>query len=354
MDMKIMDFNYGKSEEYKEFKEGKIASHPLYGMIEIENAGYEVKHISMSKKNGLKGIIANTKLILKARCNILFCSYIYIFPLLGIVFLKRLGFCKKLHIVGVCHTNFHEDYSFVYRFICRFVYRSFDHIFFHSPKNMLEATSNHYVEASKMSVLHWGIDLNFLYYHNVLLEAESDKHYISTGKEYRDFNILIDAFAGLDSKLNVYTNVTNYENNYDFLVDYIDKYKNIDINLVEKNQYNYNQFIDLVAKSYCVVIPLMKNHCYYCLGHTSIVEALALGKPIIVSENEYHSIDVEKCGVGLKIRSFEPEEWKRAINYLSSHEMVVNEMSKKALKLAKEKYNIEVCAKEILSVILQF
>ncbi len=349
MKPKILDFNYGKEAEYKKYLSGQIASHPLYGMIELEKQGYDVEHISMSTSYGIKGIWENTKLFLNHKSNIVFCSYIYIQPLLGIALLKHLGFCKNRHFIGVCHAGFHDDLKILDRCLSMFVFKIFDHIFFHSPKNMQEAICNSRIKKSKMSILHWGIDLNFLDRHHI--QSKIGNYYISTGREQRDFMTLIHAFEKTSSILELYTNPVNYENHYDYLEEYVGKNNNINIHLVEKNQYIYIDFIRLVAQSYAVVIPLLINHCYYCLGQTSIVEALALGKPIIVTENEYHPIDVEKSGVGIKIKSDTPEEWAKAIKYLTLHKDEAEKMSNNASTLAMKMYNITCCANEIAQVI---
>ncbi len=348
--IRILDFNYGKELEYEQYKSGSSPSHSFYGMIEIEKKGYEVKHVSMSRLSGLKGIIENTLLIINSKCNVLFCSYIYIMPLLGIAILKNIGLCRKLRIIGVSHTSFHDDYSFFKRLFCKFVYRIFDRIFFHSLKNMEEGVATGFLKSDRLKLLHWGIDLKYL---DEIISSTENKadYFISTGREYRDFPILISAFSQTNINLRIYTNKTNYENNYEFLSNFENKYSNIEIKFVTKSKETSLHLANLTAQSFCVVIPLQKEASYYCLGHTSIVEALAMGKPIIVSSNDYHPIDVEKEHVGIKINSSDPSEWIKAITYLSEHKEEAKLMGKNGKRLAREKYNIEICADEILDSI---
>ena len=348
--IKILDFNYGKELEYEQYKSGSFPSHSFYGMIEIEEKGYEVRHVSMSRNSGLKGIIENTRLILKSKCNVLFCSYIYIMPLLGIALLKNIGLCRKIKIIGVSHTSFHDDYSFINRLICKFVYRTFNRIFFHSSKNLDEGVATGILDSDKLKLLHWGIDLKYL--DEIISSSENTGDYfISTGREYRDFPILISAFSQTNLYLKIYTNKTNYENNYEFLSEFENKYPNIKITFVLRSKETFIDLANKTAQSFCVVIPLQKEASYYCLGLTSIVEALAMGKPIIVSANDYHPIDVEKEYVGIKVKSSDPSEWLKAITYLSEHKEEAKLMGENGKKLAREKYNIEICANEILDSI---
>ena len=349
-EIKILDFNYGKEFEYEQYKSSSFPSHSFYGMIELEKRGYEVKHVSMSCKSGIKGIIDNTRLILNSKCNILFCSYIYIMPLLGMALLKNIGLCRKIKIIGVSHTSFHDDYSFINRIICKLVYRAFDRIFFHSLKNLEEGAATGILRPDKLKQLHWGLDIKYL---DGIISSNKNKvdYFISTGREYRDFPVLISAFSQTNLNLKLYTNKTNYENNYEFLSELENKYSNIEIKFVTRNKETSIHLINLTAQSFCVVIPLQKEASYYCLGHTSIVEALAMGKPIIVSSNDYHPIDVEKEHVGIKIGSSDPSEWIKAITYLSEHKEEARLMGENGKKLAREKYNIDICANEILDSI---
>ncbi len=349
-EIKVLDFNYGKEFEYEQYKSGSFPSHSFYGMIELEKKGYEVKYVSTSRKSGIKGIINNTRLILNSKCNILFCSYIYIMPLLGIALLKNIGLCRTIKIIGISHTSFHDDYSFINRLICKFVYRAFDRIFFHSLKNMEEGAATGILKPDKLKLLHWGVDLNYL---DETISSNENKtdYFISTGREYRDFPVLISSFSQTNLDLKIYTNKTNYENNYEFLSEFENKYPNIEIKFVTRNKETAIHLVNLTAESFCVVIPLQKEASYYCVGHTSIVEALALGKPIIASANDYHPIDVEKEHVGIKIKSLDPSEWIKAIIYLSEHKEEAKIMGENGKKLAREKYNIEVCANEILDSI---
>ena len=75
---------------------------------------------------------------------------------------------------------------------------------------------------------------------------------------------------------------------------------------------------------------ILEEFCTYCVGHTSIVEALALGKPLIVTDNPYHPIDVEKEGVGLKVKPSDSQSLVGAVNYLKNNREQALEMGRKA------------------------
>ena len=85
----------------------------------------------------------------------------------------------------------------------------------------------------------------------------------------------------------------------------------------------------------------------YTVGLTTLVEALALGMPIICSRNPYFEIDIDKEKVGISIPYGDVEGWINAINYLETHPEEAAEMGRNARKLAEERFNLEIFSKEI-------
>ena len=131
---------------------------------------------------------------------------------------------------------------------------------------------------------------------------------------------------------------TNYNNgnNYSYLEQYVDRYPNIKIVFVEDTEHSKEKLSQRVAEARCVVIPLIKERTNYCLGLTSLVEAMALGKPVISSPNPYSPIDLEKEKIGIYAST--TEEWVNAINRCT--EKCAHEMGLRARKLAEKEYNI--------------
>jgi glycosyltransferase involved in cell wall biosynthesis len=347
--MKILDFNYGKSTLYSLYKQGNYPSHLLYGMIELEKRGIQVEYSSVSNTKGIRGLVKNTLIILNSKCDVVFQHYIFTKPLFGIALLKTLKLCN-IKIIGVSHTTIYTGKNSVQKLYYSLFYRTFDRIFFHSPQNMEESIATGIIKRNQTSLLHWGVDLRF--YKKIVDSIDIENNsFISTGKENRDFNILLEAFSKTNLNLNIFTNKTNHTQDYSFLLKDSSIKSNISINIIKNDKQSILDLSIKSAKSFCIVISLTKESCYYCVGHTSIVEALALGKPIIVSSNSYHPIDVEKEHVGIKINSSDPSEWIKAITYLSEHKEEAKLMGENGKRLAREKYNIEICADEILDSI---
>lgn len=348
---KILNLGYGMDTLYKIYKEGGYSSQLFYGMIELQEKGYQIEHCSFSRRNKIISIIENTLLILRKKPDILFISYIYESPLMGIALLKMVGLLPYLKIIGIYHKTLKSGKNPIEKLFFKLIYRSFHTICFHSPLNLEESIKKQMIKREHTKLIHWGVDLNYINHFYSPLNSKGN-YFVSTGRENRDFSLLIQAFAKLKSPLKLFTNKINYENNYFFLENYQNQYSNIEITFVAKNKNTALEMTRQVANSLAVVIPLHQEACHYCVGHTSIVEAMALGKPIIVSINTYHPIDVEKEKIGLKVGS-SLTSWQNAITFLNEHKDIAHQMGKNGRKLAETLYNVKNCSDEIEKIILK-
>ena len=283
--------------------------------------------------------------LIKNKSDIIVIPYVYEGPLSLLAILKEFKLIRA-SIIAISHKSFKREPSYIKRILYKWLYRSFDKILFHSPLNMQESQKLHWVDPYKMEIIHWGVDIDF--YKKIYSKEATG--FVSTGRENRDFKTLIAAFSKTNYPLSIYTNDVNYENNYTFLKQYIDKYPNIQISLVDNIKETALTAMKLVASSFCVVIPVYSDSIYYCVGHTSIVEALALGKPIIATRNPYHPIDIEKEGVGILVEPEDISSWDEAITYLVQHEDQALQMGKKAKELAEKVYNIEHFSEELYEI----
>ena len=83
-----------------------------------------------------------------------------------------------------------------------------------------------------------------------------------------------------------------------------------------------------------------------------MVEALALGLPILISRNPQIPIDFDKEGCGISIPYYDVEGWQMAIQYVEQHPEEAFKMGRKGRLLADEQYNDKKCANEVASVLL--
>lgn len=336
---RILSLGYGMVDGYEKVKSGDLSSRLYYGLMELHNK-YMIKQLSLCSKGGFKGFLKKNLQALDV-CDIVFMSYFYVSPLLFLSLLKTIGLLKRRLIV-VSHHSLVLPSNVIKRAIYRMVYSAIDMFIFHSQRNLDESVAMNIIKKQKTDFVFWGENLNFI--DNSFIISDLG-FFISTGRENRDFAMLVEAFSQSSANLELYTNKHNCKNDYSFLDDLVNKYSNVKIEFVNKDLEVARIIGQRTAMSRCVVIPLLRQSVDYCVGLTSIVEAMAMGKPIISSPNPYSPINIEEAGIGFYAETL--EEWRSAIEFINSNPRKAHEMGRKARVLAEKYYNIEVFANRL-------
>lgn len=337
---KIIDVGFGRKTLFELYKSTQMSSRLLYGLAQLEDR-YMIEHISWEPFS-LKGLIKNNIRVLQ-RCDVVFLAYLYIQPILLLALLQRIGLFKNRKLIAVSHVSLRSGRNWIETTILRFAYGAFSKVLFHSPQNMEESINNKMICHHKCEVLLWGDDLNYIDRDVKLSQGE---FFLSTGREHRDFQTLISAFGKLPHiSLNIYTNLYNYDSDYTSINDLRGKYNNVKIEFVEKGTETTSFLARKAGESKCVVVPIEKASMYYCVGLTSVLEAMAMSKPIISTRNSYYPFDIEKENIGLWADN--EDEWIKAIEYIYSNPEIAEIMGRNGRKLAEKTYNIVECSKQI-------
>lgn len=344
---KIINVGYGRATLRDMYAKGNMSSRLFYGLIELEGK-YDVEQVSYDSRATLVGLIKSNIRVLRP-CDYIYMTYLYEQPLIFFSFLKALGFFRHRKVVAVSHKQLKIGKNIFERLVYRLVYRHIDMFFFHSQQNLDDSVLHGSVDRRRTQFFYWGDDLSYV---DKTYQVSMGDFFISTGRENRDYDLMINAFARTNAKLELYTNKVNYGNNYESLETYQGKYPNVDIQFVDKSNDTTLRLAQRTAECRCVMIPLMKSQINYCVGLTSIIEAMAMGKPIISSPNPYSPVDIVKEGIGLMAET--EEEWVSAIQYLQNHPEVAEDMGRRARRLAEEKYNVNSTAKMLDEILQSF
>ena len=326
----------------KQIKQDAFPPHFLYGATKFE--GHNVQVVWHKSKLGL----SRFRMILRTTWHILTCSErfdaVYATHYQGlelIVFLRALKLFRKPLIVWH-HQPIIQSPSKARRLLAKLFYKGFDQLFFFSQKLVNDSIKTRLFPAHKMNVGHWGADLSF--YNKVVLQTQRTTGFISTGKEMRDMPTLIAAFNATNEPLNIYINKQNGNVRYHDVFSSLTLNSNICLNYSNKLD-PYGLALE-VNKAHCVVICCEETK--YTVGLTTVVEALAMGLPIICSRNPQIPIDVEKERCGIAVDYYDVDGWQKAITYMATHKEEAAKMGERGKQLAKSLYNDEQCAKEVI------
>lgn len=228
----------------------------------------------------------------------------------------------------------------------RVFYRGMDRMIFFSEKLVNDSLHSPKARPERIVLGHWGADIGF--YDRLLRDAHgAASGFISTGKEMRDMPTLVNAFNRTGERLDIYIGGNIGGVNYSKVFSALRLEPNVRLHDPEGLGYFY--LSERVAEAGCVVICCQESK--YTVGLTTLVEALALGKPVICSRNPQFPIDVEESGCGISVPYYDVEGWERAIRYISSHPEEAREMGRRGRLLAERMYNDERCAREVAQLL---
>jgi glycosyltransferase involved in cell wall biosynthesis len=204
------------------------------------------------------------------------------------------------------------------------------------------------IDPARTAVVDWGLDLS--YYRPAPLAPDAWEHpyVLSAGKTRRDHATLVKGFAGAPIELQLYCseasapsesitppnahvhfNRTGYSDESETLTD--------------------AQLQEAYRGCVAVAVPLTSNGAL--AGHTSMLEALAMGRAVLVTRNPMFDIDVEREGAGLVIDVGDVEGWSRALAWVVEHPEETAAMGVRGRQLCEERYNLAAASVTVADAI---
>lgn len=359
--------------------EGEFPSHFLYGACHLVDNGIDVVYHRSPKHE-----LSRLKTALYTAWRVLTCrehyDAIYATHYKGlelVVLLRALGLFRKPIIVWH-HQPIVKSKSRLRELLGRFFYKGFDRLIFFSQKLVDDSLKAPKADPRKLVVGHWGADLAF--YDKIKAELKSEQispshhntpspsqplntspshpltpspSFIATGKEQRDQPTLIEAFNRTGRHLILYIGINPNPNVPNPNLEAVERCEPADnIDVVKICGLLPYEIAREVAKADCVVICCHRTR--YTAGLTTVVEALALGLPIICSRNPQIPVDFDRLGCGISVDYGDVEGWQRAVEYIATHPDEARLMGERGRALAERIFNDERCAKEVAEWIKQF
>lgn len=184
--------------------------------------------------------------------------------------------------------------------------------------------------ATKRHVIPWGPDLESPLYK----PGGEELGVVSAGKSNRDLKTLVGALAKTGKDATIYDTLGAINTPPPNV-------KIADANLPEidpdaPTSFLANKVIGDIARAAIVAIPTLNQE--RLTGLTEINDALALGKPLIVTRNRFHPFDIEKIGCGVLVDPGDVEGWIAALHKLSDP-TVRHEMGERGRRFAETSWN---------------
>ena len=332
-----------------EWREGRWPGHFLYGATQLGGHGIEVVwHSRYTGFRRWRAMFSATLAVLRnaRRIDAVFATHYQ--GLEPVVLLRALGLFPRPVVVWM-HQPMQPSAGLFRRLLVRLFYRGIDRMLFFSQKILDDSLASPGAVRERMGVGRWGADLGF--YDRLMAAEGTDGRtgFISTGKELRDMPTLIEAANATGVAVSIYMPVTFCVEGRGVSRESIErKYRavlkdNVRINYVSGLiPYELSKCVNRAA---CVVVCCYETN--YTAGLTTVVEAMALGLPVICSRNPQMPMQPERDGFGLSVDYGDVKGWRRAIEWVWAHPAEAAAMGRRARRLAEEVYNDRNCAADV-------
>ena len=325
---------YGGRSVWERIKQGVLASHHLWGCLELVQMGYEValpeplSHFYFHRRP----LPHDLRLLKMARNwlgpeDIIFSGHtlLYWIPLL-----KALHALKR-HVVSLKYAREELDFSRLHSGILALTPAALDHARRIAPR-------------IKSAYVGWGVDLRS--YPEVTYQPE---WFLSCGIANRDFDTLRRAAAlssqpirvicpGLKSGLDWSPNVTVIDGGAGW---HTDSHKAINVQDLLRDYYP--------RASGSLIIMNPDPGEYTANGFTNLMEALALGLPVVVTRTGAlpGELDVQEAGCGLHVPPGDPEALAKAIEAIAMDSDGARAMGKTGRIVCERRFDIRKMAERL-------
>ena len=307
----------------REWKQGRFPSHFLYGALQLPDYGFDVvwHHQRHTYKRWKDTLVATWKVLsCRKHYDVLYATHTY--GIEPVILLRALRLYRH-PIVVWHHQPIVKAKSPLREALARIFYRGMSHMIFFSDKLMQDSLLSEKADASRMSVVHWGADLEYY----TSLPASPQPSFISTGKELRDYETLLLAFRETGLPLTLFV-----EKKRQAYIESLHPSENIEIHYGDRPI--PHEIAQMVAQSRCVCICCQRSN--YTVGLTTVVEALAIDLPILCTRNPQMPMDIEAEGCGFWIEAGDVEGWKEKLRYIADHPEEAEAMGRRGRALQND------------------
>jgi hypothetical protein len=175
------------------------------------------------------------------------------------------------------------------------------------------------------ATLGWGPDLEFA----SSVEAGGEAtDVMAAGKTNRDFLTFSEALRGTPWSATIYCARANIR-------AVTDPPANVTIRTDETGHVlGYRELYERSRRARVIAIPLSAVDAL--AGLTSVVDALALGKPLVMTKNRWLDFDPEALGVGYAVEVGNVEAWRNALERILGDSALERQMGERARALAEQ------------------
>lgn len=206
--------------------------------------------------------------------------------------------------------------------------RSINRIVVHSERQVETILRTTALSPHQMAVVPYGVDTNYWYTPEDSVVEE--RHVVSAGREHRDYATLV---AALPTAARV-----TIADHSPFTPAATRRDPDRWPSSVTRLAADYGQLRQLYAKAAVVVIPLLESHMP--AGITTLLEAMSMGKPVVVSGTRELSGVVQDGVSGLVVPPGDVRALNAALSQLLDSTEMRADLGECAAQIARDRYDV--------------
>lgn len=118
------------------------------------------------------------------------------------------------------------------------------------------------------------------------------------------------------------------------------------VGLAREADLSYRDLIGIYATSLAIAIPL--HAAQSLLGLTSLADALAMGRAVVMTRNRFIDLDIEAEGIGIWVEPYDVDGWEGALRRLARDPELAREMGLRARAIAEQRVNLDAYADAVI------
>ena len=317
--------SYGGVEVWEKIKAGALPPHHMWGCLELVRMGYEVALADPLKHFSLRHPIPHDWPVLRLAerwlrpDDIIYSGHTLLF---WVPLFRAIG-ALKCHIVSMTYAREPLDFARLHQGILALTPAAFDQAKKMAPK-------------AKVAHVAWGCDLTFF-----PALPYRPNWFLSCGITHRDFDTLNTAAAKTTATIRVICPGSPLGLSWTPNVSVIDGGPgwNHQKSAVSYDELFHHHYSGAIAS---LIILKHDPDQSTAVGFTNLLEAMALGRPVIVTRTGAipGEIDVEKAGCGVHVGARDSVALASALNMLAESPAEAAAMGARGRRLVETHYNI--------------
>jgi glycosyltransferase involved in cell wall biosynthesis len=343
--------NYDMRLALERHERGDYAGHHLWGTLVLRDRGHQLVPLAndrfprLARFTGPRIGDLDVQLRVLAdqrRHDVVLSGTEYDSVVLGL--LRRLGIYRR-PLVAIVHAP--PRPPFERPWLGRLAFGAHDRLLFLSSgvRDRFLALG---IDPARTGVVSWGLDLDYYGWAPLATDAWKQPYVLSAGKTRRDHLTLVKGFTDAPIELRLYcsessappASVTPPNAHVHYAPDGHDD---------ESEALTDAELHAAYRGCVAVAIPLGTNGAL--AGLTSLLEAMAMGRAVIVTRNPFFDIDVAAEGAGLVVEPGDVDGWHRALEWIVAHPDETTAMGERGRQLCEERYNLAAFSSQIADAI---